>query len=278
MKIKMKRVLALLLSLSLVFVSFGDFARVKAADSYTDVTLTSTDGWNTAVNGDNWVLYLNTSGYESTDWSYKYKGFTIDVNGVTGTTTQVSSAENNRLYCTIPTSLVPTTDGTVFTIKAGQYAPDADNTTTGINITADFQIVVSEGRLVHTTIIDPGSADTFNNTANSFYFSLKDKKGNVVSTGLESWTNFLSPSCCDATRVDTGNWATNYSGVFINGTPMDYWGVHFKNTGVGEYYIDGLNATSGTTVTIKGHFVSSTQADWVVQGIIPVLWNTTELL
>ena len=227
MKIKMKRVLALLLSLSLVLATFGDFAKVKAAASYTDVTLTGTDGWNTSNDGNNWVLYLNTSGYSSTDWSYKYQGFTIDVNGVTGTTTQVSSADGNRLYCTIPTSLVPTTDGTVFTIKAGQYAPDNAGTTTGINITADFQIVVSEGRLVHTTIIDPGSAETFNNTASSFYFNLKDKSGNAVSTGLETWDNFISPSWCDGTRVDTGNWATNYSGVFINGTPMDYWGAHF---------------------------------------------------
>lgn len=269
MKTKMKRVLALFLSLSLVLATFGDLAQVKAAD-YTDVTLTSTEGWNTSNDGTNWILYLNTSGYTSTDWSYKYKGFTIDVNGVTGTTTQVSSTENNRLYCTIPTSLVPTTDGTVFTIKAGQYAPDDAGTTTGINITADFQIVVSEGRLVHTTLVDPGSATTFNNTANSFYFYLYDKSGNLVSTGLESWTNFISPSWCDGTRVTqdavANQWSLVYSGVFIDGSPMNYWDAHFKNVEAGTFYIDGLSAVSGTTVTIKGHFVSSTQADWVVQG------------
>ena len=260
----MKKVLAFLLTFALLLVPFSTLS--FAASAYTDVTLTGTDGWSTCVNGENWVLYLTTSGYESADWSYKYQGFTYEYNGVQRTTTQVSSAEGNRLYCTIPTSVVPATDGVSFTIKAGKYEPDDAGTTAGLNILNDFTVASVDGRLAGTKVIYANNVEAFGGNANSFYFSLKDTSGNAIGTGVESWTNFLSPSYCDGTRIDTAGWTTTYSGVSIDGELMDYWGAHFKNTAAGEFYIDGLNATVGTKVTVKGHFVSSTQADWIPQG------------
>lgn len=261
----MKKILAFLLAFTLLLVPFSIVSYAETS-SYVDVTLTSTYGWETSVSGDNWVLYLNTSGYTSNDWSYKYKGFNVEIDDVTATTGQVSSVENNRLYCTIPTSLVPTTDGTVFTIKAGYYDPDDAGTSAGLHITSDFDVVVSQGRLIHTTVIPTQKVEAFNHSANSFYFSLMDIKGNKLATGLETWDNFVSPSWCDETRVDTGDWASVYSGVFIDGAPMNYWDAHFKNVDTGIFYIDGLNAIEGTTVTVRGHFVSSTQAGWNVVG------------
>lgn len=232
MKSNMKKFLALFLSLSLVLAMFGDFAQVKAADSYTPVTLTGTDGNSTSVSGDNWVLYLTTSGYESADWSYKYKGFTYEYNGVTGTTERVSSADGNRLYCTIPTSVVPAQDGVVFTIKAGQYEPDDAGTTSGLNILNDLTVVAVDGKLVHTAFIDEYNVEPFNHdtipNTQAFYFATSDLAWNKIGPDFYSWTNFLSPAYCDGTRIDTGGWTTTYSGVFINGQPMDYWGAHFK--------------------------------------------------
>ena len=263
MKTKMKKVLALFLALSLVLVSFGDFARVKAA-GYTDVTLTSMLVEHSAVSGDNWILYFNTSGYSCTDWSYKYEGFTYEINGDVGTTTQVSSAGENRLYCTIPTSVLSTADGTVLKIKAGNYAAES-GTDTGLNITNDFEVVVIGGHLV-SPVIDAANIEAFNHSANSFYFSMKDANGTPISTGHENWNNFLSPSYYNSTRVDTADWNTVYSAVLIDGAPMDYWGAHFKNVDAGTFYVDGLSATQGTTVTIKGFFTSSTQANWTVVG------------
>ena len=259
----MKKVLAFFLTFALLLVPFSTLS--MAESSYTDVTLTGTDGWNTSVNGDNWILYLTTNGYESDDWSYKYYGFTYEYNGVTRTTDLVSSVDGNRLYCTIPTSVVPATDGVSFTIKAGKYEPEA-GTAVGLNILNDFTVVSVDGRLVGTQVIYANNVETFNPTANSFYFSLKDSLGNGIRTGVESWGNFLSPSYCDGTRIATEGWTNTYSGVFVDGTPLNCWDAHFKNTGVGEFYIDGLNATVGTKVTVKGHFVSSTQANWTTVG------------
>ncbi len=258
----MKKLLAFLLVFTLLVIPFS-IILTAGASNYIDVTLTSTDGWNTCVDGDHWVLYLNTSGYECTDWNYKYKGFTYEIDGVQGTTSQVSSAGNNNLYCTIPTSEVPATDGTVFTIKAGYYDPDAEGTTSGLHITEDFVVVASESRLVNARVIDPVYVDPFNHSANAFYFNIKDANGNPISTGFEHWERFLSPAWCDGTRItqDTvpNQWSTVYSGVFIDGQPMDYWGAHFKNVDAGTFYIDGLNAVAGTTVTVKGYFASSSQ-------------------
>lgn len=270
MKSNMKKFLALFLSLSLVLAMFGDFAQVKAADSYTPVTLTGTDGNSTSVSGDNWVLYLTTSGYESADWSYKYKGFTYEYNGVTGTTERVSSADGNRLYCTIPTSVVPAQDGVVFTIKAGQYEPDDAGTTSGLNILNDLTVVAVDGKLVHTAFIDEYNVEPFNHdtipNTQAFYFATSDLAWNKIGPDFYSWTNFLSPAYCDGTRIDTGGWTTTYSGVFINGQPMDYWGAHFKYVDRGTFYIDGLSAVAGTTVTVKGLFASSTTAKWELVG------------
>lgn len=68
----MKKGLAILLAFALLLVPFSVVS--FAATSYTDVTLTGTDGWSTSVSGDSLVLYLTTSGYESTSWDYKYQG------------------------------------------------------------------------------------------------------------------------------------------------------------------------------------------------------------
>ncbi len=262
----MKKLLSFLLALALVVVPFGSFSYAEAV-SYADVTLTSTDGWNTHVDNENgnWVLYLNTSGYTSNDWGYKYEGFTYEIGGVEKTTSQVSSATNNKLYCTIPLSDIPADNGTVFTIKAGNY--DAESgTSEGLHITEDLQIVTVDSRLVHTKVIEPATVEPFNHSANSFYFSTKDARGNAITTGYESWTNFLSPAWCDGTRVDSGDWTNVYSGVLIDGAPMNYWDAHFKNNDAGIFYIDGLNAVNGTTITVKGLFASSTQADWSLVG------------
>ena len=237
-----------------------------------EVTLTSTYGWATCVSGDNWVLYINTSGYTSTDWSKKYQGFTYEINGVTGTTGQVSSTEDNRLYCTIPVSAVPTTDGTVFTIKAGTYAPEA-GTRDNLVITDDFDVVVSEGRLLHTTVIDAATAEVGSSDASTLYFTLKDSAGNAINTGCASDGNFLSPAWCDVTRIDPSAngadiWSTVYSGVFVNGEPINYWNAYFKQNTDGQYYVylGDFAVTAGTTVTIKGHFAASTTADWTIVG------------
>ena len=266
-----KRIISLLMAFVLVCSCCFVATTAQADDTAggVQVTLTGTDGWSTCVDGDNWVLYLTTSGYSSTDWTKKYAGFTYEIDGVTGTTSQVSSAENNRLYCTIPTSAVPATDGTTFTIKAGTYAAEG-GTSESLNIANDFTVVASESRLVHTKVVKPAAVEAFNGTANAFYFSLKDGNGTGIATGVESWTNFLSPSWCDGTRITQdavpNQWSTVYSGVFINGSPMNYWDAHFKNTGAGEFYIDGLNAVAGTKVVVKGHFVSSKQSDWSMNG------------
>lgn len=262
----MKKLLSFLLALALVMVPLGSFSYAEAV-SYTDVTLTSTDGWNTYIDNENsnWVLYLNTSGYMSDDWSYKYEGFTYEIDGVAKTTSQVSSVDGNKLYCTIPVSDVPVDSGIVLTIKAGNYDAEA-GTSEGLHITEDFQIVTMDSRLVHTKVVNPAAVEAFNHSANSFYFSMKDGEGNAIATGVESWNNFLSPAWCDGTRVDSGDWNNVYSGVLIDGAPMDYWGAHFKNNDAGIFFIDGLSAVNGTTITVKGLFASSTQADWSLVG------------
>ncbi len=274
----MKKVLAILLAFTLLLVPFSCAVSAETT-GYTDVTLIGTQGWDTCVSGDNWVLYLNTSGYESNDWAYKYKGFTFEYNGKTYTTGQISSAENNRLYCTIPTSIVPAISGETFTIKAGKYDSDADTSTTGLNILNDLTIATVDGRLVDTQVIYADNVETFPNENvpinNAFYFSLKDKDGNGIATGVESWTNFLSPAYCDGTRVLEKDWANTYSGIFVGGKVCNYWdkpemdivkNIGLKNVDAGTFYVDGLNAVEGTTVTIKGLFASSTQADWVLVG------------
>ena len=250
----------------MTFTYNGSTWEVSRPITYNDVTLTSVWAEESKVNGDNWVIYFNTSSYTSTDWSKKYKGFTYEINGVTGTTSQVSSAEENRLYCTIPTSALSTDEGTLLKIKAGQYGSDNAGATIGLNITNDIELAVIGGHLI-TPVFGAATIETFNHSASSFYFHMKDADDNKVTTGVENWTNFLSPSWYNSTRVDSGDWATVYSSVLIDGNLMDYWGAHFKSTPDG-FYIDGLSAVAGTTVTIKGFFTSSTQADWTVEGSI----------
>jgi len=267
----MKKVLAILLAFTLLLVPFSSAVYAETT-GYTDVTLKGTEGWATCVKGENWELYLNTSGYESTGWSYKYNGFTFEYNGKTYTTNQVSSADNNRLYCTIPTSIVPATSGEAFTIKAGKYDAESDNTTTGLNILNDLSIVTLDGRLADTKVIEVATGEAFQSNANVLYFSLMDINGNKFPIGNESWDNFISPAYCDGTRIDTAGWTSTYSGVFVDGTPINYWEPvtsvpHFKYIDVGTFYLDGLNAVAGTTVTVKGLFASTIpDSYWTVAG------------
>lgn len=241
---------------------------------YTKMALAGIHGWGCASHFDTannqWVLYLNTSDYLSTDWNLKYEGLTYVYNGVEGKTGQVSSTEENRLYCTIPGSAIPATDGVAFTIKAGQYAPDATGTTYGLDIINDFSVAYVGTTLISTQVISASNVEAFNNSEDdptkSFYFSLKDSDGNAISTGLETWDNFLSPAHSDGTRIEADGWTTTYTGVFVDGAPKNYWDNGFKNVETGNFYIGGLSAVAGTTVTVRGYFASSTQADWIVVG------------
>ncbi len=263
----MKKVLAFLLTFALLLVPFSTVS--FAATSYTDVTLTGTNGWSTAVVGNEWHVYLTTSGFTSPApsgdeaWAWKYTGFTYEYNGSILTTGQVSSADNNNLFCTIPTSVVPATGGT-FTIKAGQYEPEG-GTDVGLNIVNDITIAAVDGRLTATTVMYADNVETFGGNANSFYFSLKDSSGTPLPTDYPNWDYFLSPSYCDKTRIDTAGWTTTYSGVFQDGQPIDYYGGNFKNPDPGNFYINGLNATVGTEVVVRGHFtVSTSPGEWIV--------------
>lgn len=233
--------------------------------------------------GDTWAVYLYTNGYRgNADWRYKYEGFTYEYNGVTGTTTPVSSAGTNMIYFSIPASAVPATSGQTITIKAGNYDVDTthgDNLATyGLNLTEDFELIVLDNELIAPKVIDDTTVDIDNNisNANALYFNLKDANGVGTTTGFESWTNFLVPSTCTDQLIGSADWANTYSGVFINGqTPgYDGWGlpgtISLKNIGPGNFYIggQGLNAVKGTTLTVRGYFISSAEADWKIKGTL----------
>ena len=262
----MKKIVVYMLAFVLV-IGMINVTLVAKANTYTEVTLTGTDVHDSKVNGDQWAIFFTTSGFSSTDWSRKYEGFTFEVNGVSGVTGQASAADANRLYCTIPTSVLPNIDGTEVTIKAGQYDSDGGESTVGIHIKNDIKLVVSEGTLVCARVLEAVQVETFHNTANSFYFTLKDANGTYISTGFETWDNFLSPAQPNGARVEQSDWTKVYSGVFVDGNVITYSGwpngtLEFKNYEVGNFYVGGLNAKNGTTVVIKGMFASSTQSTW----------------
>lgn len=250
--------LAMLLTLTLVLASFGEFSHVKAANN-TNVKLTGTVTQHTKLNdeGTIWAIYLKTEGYTSTNWDWKYDGFTYEIDGVTGTTGQVSSVTDNQLYCTIPVNELPNENGSVVTIKAGNY--DSQSGIEGIHITEDFTMVVLDGCLVHTSYVyEAWSATTFNNSATNFYFHLYDKNGQEITTPFASWNNFFSVSTYEGTRLDSGEWSNVYSGVFVDGEPINYFDGTFKNPGGSDaFYVAGFNADEGTVLTIRGLFVSS---------------------
>lgn len=259
----MKKVLAILLAFALLIIPFGTITYAETSD-YTDTTLTIRV-WDTQVVGDNWHIYFDANGYTGDDWNYKYQGINYEIDGVKGSTAEISSAGGSAIFCSIPTSVL-SANGTVITFKAGQYAATS-GTSTGLNITQDVTLVSTEGRLTATQYIDAEQLETFSGNANEFYFSLKDINGNGIATGLEHWDCFLTPSGCDGTRMDIENWSSVYSGVFVDGQPLNYWdGQCFKNVDAGAFYIGGLQAVAGTKVTVKGLFVSSTQADWTLRG------------
>lgn len=262
MKSNMKKFLALFLSLSLVLAMFGDFAQVKAADSYTDVTLTGLNGGLSTVNDSNWVLHFTTTGYSGDSWESKYTGFTYEYDGDEYTTSYVDS-DTDKLYCTIPVSDVPA--GAVITIKAGEY-PLTTSADTGINIVNDFQVVFVEDGPVHTKVIDPATVEIREGDATHIDISLKDANGNAISTGTEdtTWGYFLNPATRTGLRVDkaSGKWSTIYTGVFVDGTPVDYEQACFKNYGAGLFYINGFNANAGTELIVKGFFTSASPSDW----------------
>lgn len=258
MKKQIKRMLAMLLTLTLVLASFGEFVQVKAAN-YNQVTLTGVEVGDTRINdaGTEWVIQLKTQGYTSDTWDWKYDGFTYEINGVVGTTGQVSSVPNNKLYLTIPVTVLPNIAGTIVTIKAGNY--NSQSGVDGIQIMEDFQMVVLDGCLVHTSYVyEAWSATTFNNSATNFYFHLYDKNGQEITTPFASWNNFFSVSTYEGTRLDSGEWSNVYSGVFVDGEPINYFDGTFKNPGGSDaFYVAGFNADEGTVLTIRGLFVSS---------------------
>lgn len=265
----MKKVLAFLLAFTLLLVPFGTLS-FAATTEYADVTLIGTAAWDTSFNSDRncWNLYLSTSGHSGTAWVDEYESITFEYNGNTYTSLEVKSAGEDIFYCAIPGDVVPNENGANFTIKAGQYAPVSAETTVGINITNDLEVVVVDGKLIHTQVVyaDNVYIDPNGSNANALYFNLADASGNPIPAGLGSWSYFLSPGNCYGTRTEESGWATTYSGVFVDDIAPVYWGegrnVDFKNTADGAFYIGGLNAVAGTTVVVRGYFVSTSQADW----------------
>ncbi len=251
---------------------------------YSPITLAGVSTDPSGFSGDNLVAYLYTNGYRgNAQWKYKYEGLTYEYNGVTGTTTQVSSAGTNVIYFTIPASAVPAINGQIITIKAGNY--DADNediqniATYGLNITEDFELIIHDNEILAPTVIDDTNVEIIHNesSANALRFDLKDANGVPTSTGFEGWNKFLVPSTSLGYRMEPESWATTYSGVYLDGQPMNFagWGlsneISFKNVGAGAYYIgdENFNAVKGTTITVRGYFVaSSSEPGWAIMGTL----------
>lgn len=242
----------------------------RTSYDYRNVKLTSVKNWDSTFDGNNWVFYLTTDSFVGESWDYKYEGLTYEYNGNTYTTTQVSSAGTNQIYFTIPASVVPGDSGSIITIKKGKYIPDKAGIRYGLNITEDFTVITSNGHIVTSNILDNNNPYINNNdsSANALYFNLLDESGNPLTTGVESWTYVLTPATSSDiggyTRTNEADWASSYSGIFVEDIDPIYWGengnIELKNVGAGAFYIGKLNAVAGTTVTVRGHFVSSERA------------------
>ena len=278
MKVKMKRVLALFLSLLLVFATFGDLAKVKAETGYQDITLTGLHG-NTSSDATQVTLWITFSGgtwSDWVDWNMTWEPFVYEVNGVKKNVSIVQSAGPNLLYVTIPSSEIPTGVGTKITIKAGNYAA-ASGTTMGMNVLSDFTVVLTGDKPVVASkydVVEVGSAAVVHGASDQIIFSLTKKDGTPFTFGYhtaEAWNkHFLTPVNKDGNRcANSSEWNALNSGVFQNGSAINYWpngGFNFQEINTGVFYIGGLSATEGTVVTIKGAFALSEGNSWDLLG------------
>ena len=278
MKTKMKKVLALLLALSLVLVSFGDLAKVKADTGNQEITLTSLHGeakiTDTAI--ELWINFSGGTWSDWVDWQMTWEPFVYEFNGVQKKVSTVQSAGANLLYVTIPISDIPATAGTRITIKAGDYAAQS-GTSTGMCVTNDFEVVLTGDEPVLASqydVVEVGNATVIHGTADQIQFSLNDKSGKAFTFGYhtaEAWNkHFLTPVNKDGNRcAGSGEWETLKSGVFQNDSAINYWpdgGYNFQEINNGVFYIGGLSATEGTVVTIKGAFALSDGSSWAILG------------
>ena len=211
---KGKKILSLVLSLVLL-VSMVGVMPAKAAN-YTNITFSGiADANNTKLDGDYWYFYLTAEGYSGDGWNYKYEGFSYEIDGTEGKATEVSSAGGTTIWFKIAASDVSIGEGTILTIKAGNYAA-IGGTTIGLNLTKDFQLVFSGNKWVaNLNIVDvaDGTARLYSNGA--FYFNLKDAQGNIIGPGSPTWDYFLWP--CDwSNALINANFSSFYSSVYIN--------------------------------------------------------------
>ncbi len=278
MKSNMKKFLALFLSLSLVLAMFGDFAQVKAADSYIDVTLTGLHG-NTKFNDsanqvELWFTIEGGFWTDPDDWSHQWEHFKYEVNGVEKRVGIVQSAGPDLLYVTIPYSDVSPTVGNKITIKNGEYAATTIETDPAIHLQNDFEIVFTCDRPVVDTgykIFDVGSVEIAHQAADTIIFDLKNKEGNTITFGkYPTEGNFpctLVPANPSGSRMNSASeWELSKNGVFQGESHINYWpagNFNFLEIDTGRFKIGGLNATEGTVVTVKGAFAAMDGDTWV---------------
>ena len=263
---KGKKILSMILSLVLA-VSMIGAVPAKAASSYTQIKFTGISNADaTKLDGDFWYFYLTTEGYSSSDWSYKYEGFKYEIDGVEGTAAEVSSTEGSGIWFKIPASDVSIEEGTILTIKAGNYGPGANSAISdGIYLTEDFHLVYSGSKwLANLNIVDvaDGTARLYSNGA--FYFNLKDDNGNIIGPGSPTWDYFLWP--CDwSNALINANFSSFYSSVYIDDVAVTNFDGFLKYTPEldNAFYMNLANYTieNGTTVTVKGGFATREQTD-----------------
>lgn len=275
MKSNMKKIMALFLAFVLAFIPIGDIAQVKAETTYQDVTLTGLYS-NTSFDDTNQQIVLwftTTGGTWSNDWTHWWEPFKYEVNGVEKQAKCTQSAGTDLLYVTIPYSDVSPTAGNKITIKKGEYATTDIETDPTIRLQNDFEIVFTSDRPVVPEgykIIDVEDVSIAHGDATQIIVDLKDKEGTAITFGRhteENWNAYmLTPAYADGTRMINTDWPTTKNGVFQNDSHIAYWenGNSFKEINTGRFWIGGLSATEGTTVTIKGAFANtSVSGDWI---------------